>query len=104
MCMGHVDTLRMGTPEKSPGPAARRAFRTGIWTAAVVALVVVVGLYWTGVLASYVAVFVVIVLFPMYLLIVASALSKWLGFGKGPADLRRVTREIDRESPDEGPW
>jgi len=94
----------MVTSEKSPGPAARRAFRTGIWAAAALALAVVVGLYWTGALANYVAVFVVLVLFPVYMLVVASALSMWLGFGKGPTDLRRVTREIDGDDSEEGPW
>lgn len=94
----------MVAPEKSPGPAARRAFKTGVWTAAAGGLAVVGALYWTGALASYAAVFVVVVLFPVYMLVAASVLSKWLGLGKGPADLRRVTRKIDRDSPDEGPW
>ncbi len=94
----------MATPKKSPGPAARRAFRTGVWTAAAGGLAVVGGLYWIGALASYAAVFVVVVLFPVYMLVVASALSKWLGLGKGPADLRRVTREVNGDTSDEGPW
>jgi len=90
---------------KSPGPAADRAYRTGIWTAAVGALAVVFALYWTGALAGYVSVFVVVVLFPVYMLLVASALSAWLGYGKGPADLRRVQREKDDGSEDEpGLW
>jgi len=104
MCVGHVATGRMGTPGKSPGPAAHRAFRTGLWAAAVVALAVVGGLYWTGELAGYASLFVVVVIFPVYLLVVASVLSKWLGYGKTPADLRRVTREIDHDTSDEGPW
>lgn len=93
----------MAIPEKSPGPAARRAFRIGIWAAGALALAVVVGLYVTGTLANYVAVFVVVVLFPVYLLVVASALSKWLGLGKGPSDLRRVTRDINDDDSEEGP-
>jgi len=95
----------MATSAKSPGPAAERAFRTGVWAAAVGALAVIGALYWTGALAGYVAVFVVIVLFPVYLLVVAAALCKWLGFAKGPANLRRVTRE-ETEGPrsGEGPW
>jgi fatty acid desaturase len=95
----------MATSAKSPGPAAERAFRTGIRAAAVGALAVLGALYWTGALAGYVAVFVVIVLFPVYLLVVASVLSKWLGFAKGPTNLRRVTRE-DADGPrsGEGPW
>ncbi len=95
----------MATQAKSPGPAAKRAFRTGVWAAAVVALAVVGWLYWTGELAGYVSAFVVVVLFPVYMLLVASALSKWLGFGKGPADLRRVRREqTETGEDDSGFW
>ncbi|MFB6232918.1 MAG: hypothetical protein ABEH61_01530 [Haloarculaceae archaeon] len=95
----------MATPAKTPGAAARRAFRTGVWTAAAAALAVVGALYWTGTLEGYVAVFVVVVLFPVYLLLVASALSVWLGYDKDPRDLRRVTREQDEEPySGKGPW
>ncbi len=95
----------MTRPVKSPGPAAERAFQTGVWSAAVSALAVVGALYWTGALAGYVSVFVVIVLFPVYLVVVASVLSKWLGFARGPVNLRRVTREDD-DGPrsGQGPW
>ncbi len=90
---------------KSPGPAAQRAFRIGVRAAAVAALAVVGVLYWTGAIAGYVTGFLVIVLFPVYLLVVASALSKWLGYDKDPRDLEPVTRE-EREDlrSDRGPW
>ena len=82
----------------SPGPAAERAFRTGIRAAAVLGLAAVGGLYWTGTLAGYAAGFVVVLLFPAYMLVVASALAKWLGYDKGPRNLRRVTREKNVDS------
>jgi FtsH-binding integral membrane protein len=90
----------MTTQAKSPGPAARRAFRTGVWAAAALGLAGVGALYWTGALAGYVSVFVVVVLFPVYMLLVASALSQWLGYGKGPADLHRVRRERGEDGDD----
>ena len=101
MCVGRVDAP-MTTQAKSPGPAAQRAFRTGVWAAAVLALAVVGWLYWTGAVAGYVSVFAVVVLFPVYMLLVASALSKWLGYGKTPADLRRVRRE-QTDASEDGP-
>jgi hypothetical protein len=82
----------------SPGPVAERAFRTGVRAAAVLGLAAVGSLYWTGALAGDAAGFVVVLLFPAYMLVVASALAKWLGYDKGPRNLRRVTRDENADS------
>ena len=82
----------MAPPRKSPGPAADRAFTTGVLVAAVGALASVGFLYWTGALTPLLVGFTLVVLLPVYLLVVASALSKWLGYDRNVSDLRRVSR------------
>lgn len=80
-----------GSPD--PGPDARRAFATGVRTAALVALAAVALAYWTGAVTPLAAGFALVVLGPVYLLVVASALSKWLGYAPDATDLRPVYRE-----------
>ena len=75
-----------------PGCAAAAAFRFGMLAAAVAGLVAVVALYWIGELAFIAAGYTLLVLFPVYLLIVASVLSVWLDYSKDAAALRPVTR------------
>lgn len=82
----------------TPGPSARSAFRLGIVTASVAALAVVGALYWAGELSLPLAGFTLIVLFPVYLVFVASVLSVWLGYNKGIADLRPVYEEQRKTS------
>ncbi|MEF8789245.1 MAG: hypothetical protein V5A61_03915 [Haloarculaceae archaeon] len=88
----------MAPPRKSPGPAADRAFTIGVLVATVGALAAVGFLYWTGVLTPLLVGFTLVVLLPVYLLVVASALSKWLGYDRGVSDLRRVSREDESRS------
>lgn len=83
----------MASVSVGPGPSADAAFRLGVVAAVVLALVVLGTLYSAGMVTTFVVGFAVLVVFPVYLLFVASALSVWLGFDKGVADLRRVTRE-----------
>ena len=81
-----------------PGCAAAAAFRFGMLAAAVAGLVAVVALYWAGELALIAAGYALLVLFPVYLLLVASVLSVWLGYSKDTTALRPVAR---RESGSE---
>lgn len=73
-----------------PGAGARSAFRMGIVAASVGAFAVMGLLYWSGALTLPLVVFTLLVLFPVYLVFVASALSVWLGYSKGVTDLRPV--------------
>lgn len=81
-----------------PGPAARRAFTYGIRVAAIGALGGIGLLYWVDYVSLAFAGFLLVVLFPVYLLVVASALSRWLGFGKDVRDLRPVRRDESDQS------
>jgi len=88
----------MGAPKKEPGAAAERAFRTGIRAAAVAGLGAIGLLAWVGAITPLLAGFAAVVIFPVYMLVAASALSKWLGYDKEVADLRRVRRDPDADS------
>ena len=79
----------------SPGPDAHRTFRLGMVVSVVVALVCLGVLYRTRVVSPAIVGFALVVLFPVYLLVVASVLSVWLGFDKDASNLRRVCRERD---------
>ena len=76
----------------APGPGARSAFRLGMLAAAVAALA------GTGLLAPVLLGFVLLLVFPVYLVFAASALSVWLGYGKDASDLRPVDRERKRKT------
>jgi hypothetical protein len=82
-----VDRLKV-----RPGPAASSAFRLGTIAAAIVALAAVGFLYWGGLLSLPLVGFALLVVFPVYLVLAASALSVWLGYGKDATDLRPVYR------------
>jgi hypothetical protein len=80
----------MTTP--APGPDARTAFRLGVLAASVAGLTVLAWLFRSGALGVATGVYVTVALFPVYLLVVASVLSVWLGYDKDPGDLRPVHR------------
>jgi hypothetical protein len=82
----------MSTLKHTPGPAARSAFRLGMLTAIVVGLATLGALYLQDVLTTATALYSLIALFPVYLILVASALSVWLGYDKDVTDLRPVYR------------
>lgn len=73
-----------------PGPDAARAYRLGMITGAVVGLLTAGALYWTGVLTPLALGYVVVALFPVYLIVVAVVLSVWLGYDKDATSLRPV--------------
>jgi hypothetical protein len=86
----------METIKKKPGPNADAAFRLGMLAAAVVMLVTVGSLYAFGHLTVAQFGYTVVLLFPVYLVFAASALSVWLGFDKDATDLQPVSRQRDQ--------
>jgi hypothetical protein len=90
MPLEHVDETDVKSLKIVPGAGARSAFRTGIVAASVAAFAAMGLLYWSGALTLPLAVFSLLVLFPVYLVFVASALSVWLGYSKDVTDLRPV--------------
>lgn len=73
-----------------PGPDAARAYRLGLIAGAVVGLFVAGALYWVGTLGPLALGYVVVALFPVYLIVVAVVLSVWLGYDKDATTLRPV--------------
>jgi hypothetical protein len=86
-----MDSLRV-----APGPNADGAFRSGMMAAAVLALAGLGVLHWSGQLTLVLTGVVLLLLFPVYLVVVASALSVWLGYDGDMSDLRPVYREPER--------
>jgi len=82
----------MTTLKRTPGPAARSAFRLGMLAAAVVGLTILGACYMQNVLTTTTALYVLFALFPIYLVLAASVLSVWLGYDKDVTDLRPVYR------------
>lgn len=76
----------------SPGPNAAAAFRLGILAGAVAGLAGVGLWYWFGSVAPLLLGYVLVLLFPIYLVFVAVALSVWLGYDKDSTALRPVYR------------
>jgi len=85
----------MDTIHLSPGPAAAQAFRLGIVASAVSGLVVIAALYWIDAISPLFAGYALVLLFPVYLVFAATALSVWLGYNKDAASLRPVYRQKD---------
>lgn len=80
-----MDSIRI-----EPGYAAAQAFRLGMWVGAVVGLAVIGLLYWTGTVGVVLAGYSLLLLFPVYLVFVAVALSRWLGYDRDVTSLRPV--------------
>jgi len=76
----------------SPGPDAARAYRLGMIAGGIVGLVIVGALYLAGFLTPLSLGYVVVALFPIYLIVVAVVLSVWLGYDKDVTSLRPVYR------------
>lgn len=76
----------------APGPAAGQAFRLGLLAGAVLGLGGIGLVYWSGALPPVGIGYMLLVLFPVYLVLVAAVLSRWLGYGKDASSLRPVTR------------
>lgn len=83
-----MDAIRL-----SPGPAAAQAFRLGIITSAVGGLAGIATLYWFGILTPLLAGYTLVLLFPVYLVFIATVLSMWLGYNKDKTSLRPVYQQ-----------
>ena len=77
----------------SPGPAASSAFQYGIVAGVVLGLTGVGLLYQSEYLTPAVAGYVLLALFPTYLVLVAALLSKWLGYERDSTSLRPVYQD-----------
>jgi hypothetical protein len=82
---------------RSPGPAAEYAFRLGMVTGGFLGLLGVGILYWTGSITPIQAGYALLALFPVYLVVVAAVLSRWLGYDKDATALRPVYRFEEAE-------
>ncbi len=82
----------MGSLSNTPGPVARSAFNTGMLAAAILGLAAIGALYAVGVADLVLVGYLVVLLFPLYLVFAASAINVWLGYGKDVTDLRPVYR------------
>jgi hypothetical protein len=87
----------MTTKTISPGPVAADAFRLGMILGGVVGLVGIGLLYWVGTLTPLLLVYVLLAIFPIYLVLVAVVLSRWLGYDKDATALRPVYRPKNPE-------
>ena len=83
----------MKTASKRPGPAAAHAFQLGIRAGAIFGLALIATLYWFGVIELLLAGYALLLLFPVYLVFVAAALSVWLGYNKDATALRPVYKQ-----------
>ena len=73
-----------------PGADAGGAYGLGVMAVAVVGRLVAGALYWVGALGPLALGYVVVALFPVYLIVVAVVLSVWLGYDKDATTLRPV--------------
>jgi uncharacterized membrane protein YdbT with pleckstrin-like domain len=84
-----------------PGRPARETFRTGIRVAVVTAVAAACFLYWLDVVTLLFGLFALLVLLPVYLVVVASLLSVWLGFDRTAVEPQPVRRESGTENGEE---
>ena len=83
----------MNIASKTPGPAAAHAFQLGLRAGAIFGIAVIGTLYWFGVIELLFAGYALLLLFPVYLIFVAAALSVWLGYDKDATALRPVYKQ-----------
>ena len=82
----------MADEHPPPGPDAARAYRLGMVAGGAVGLAAVGALFWTGALTLLTLGYVLVALFPVYLIVVAAVLSVWLGYTKDVTALRPVQK------------
>jgi len=83
----------MNIASKTPGPAAAHAFQLGLRAGAIFGIAVIATLYWFGIIDLLLAGYALLLLFPVYLIFVAAALSVWLGYDKDATALRPVYKQ-----------
>jgi len=81
----------MSNPWVSPGQAAHEAFAIGVRVAALGALCAIGFLYWAGAITSPPAIVTLLLSLPVYFILVAVLLSKWLGLAPDVTDLKPVS-------------
>ena len=86
-----------------PGPIADRVYRFGFRVATVGGLAALGAGFALGHLTLPTLVFVLMTLFPVYLLFVAVALALWLGYDTDRTDLQPVTEDGESEKHND-PW
>ena len=80
----------MNIASKTPGANAAHAFRLGLYAAAIFGVTLIAMLYWFAIIELLLAGYALLLLFPVYLVFVAAALSVWLGYNKDVTALRPV--------------
>ncbi|ERG98231.1 MAG: hypothetical protein J07HQX50_02266 [Haloquadratum sp. J07HQX50] len=75
----------------TPGPDADAAFRTGQIIATIIGLSAVGLLWYSGAFSLYFTIYVLLFLFPIYLILSAAVLSVWLGYN---TDLTQFQAEL----------
>lgn len=80
--------MRMAS--ETPGANAARAFKLGLYAAAIFGVSTIAALYWFAIIELLLAGYALLLLFPVYLVFVATALSVWLGYDKDATALRPV--------------
>ncbi|ERG91198.1 MAG: hypothetical protein J07HQW1_01230 [Haloquadratum walsbyi J07HQW1] len=76
----------------APGPDAEQAFRLGIIAGAIVGIAAIAVIYMLGNTSVWFIGYVVVILFPVYLVVVAAILSVWLGYDVDPGQLEPVSK------------
>ena len=71
-------------------PDADSAYRFGVVAGAVLGLITVGSLHWTGALTPLALGYVLAALFPVYLIVAAVVLGAWPGYDEGATSLRPV--------------
>ena len=80
----------MNIASKTPGANAAHAFRLGLYAAAIFGATLISSLYWFEIIEPILAGYALLLLFPVYLVFVATVLSVWLGYSKDATALRPV--------------
>lgn len=75
-----------------PGPDAARAFRLGIAAGGLIGLTLAAISYWFSTMTLFAFGYIFLLVFPVYLVLVATALSVWLGYNQDVTSLRPVYR------------
>jgi hypothetical protein len=76
----------------APGPDAEHAFRLGTIAGALVGIAVIAVAYLLGNTNVWFIAYAAVILFPVYLVIIAVILSIWLGYDVDPEQLEPVSK------------
>lgn len=86
------------TPVRTaPGPDADYAFRLGVIAGAILGFAVLGLSFWGGVVGPIGLGYLLLAVFPVYMVFVTVLLSVWLGYDKDETALRPVYREKESD-------